>query len=111
MNFTEGLSIKYTPAPIKDRKVLGYWNWPGFAELAQKCLDTGEEQKMEYQQWLVVAKPGYGVVESALTEEYKAAHEPVRIILYGWTFSLHAEKGAAIPPKWLKKEELLESGK
>lgn len=110
MNLVEGLSVKYTWAAKKIRRVLGYWNDPVFVSLAQKALETGQEQTLHHKQWYIVAKPGYGVSPSALTEEYKAKHEPVKLVLYALAFTLPVEKGELVSPVWLEMKEEKESG-
>jgi hypothetical protein len=105
MNLRESISFKHTAAPKKQRKVLGYWNWPDLIALAEKALETGHEQSgpIEYG-YYAVATPDYGVIEKAITPEYLATHEKVRIFLYASFFTLHAEKGPTQKPEWLKEK-------
>jgi len=105
MNLRESVSFKHTAAPKKQRKVLGYWNWPDLIALAEKAMATGETQSGHVQDgYYAVATPDYGVIESARTPEYIATHEKVRIFLYASFFTIHAEKGPTQKPEWLKEQ-------
>ena len=81
MNLKESISFKHTAAPKKQRKVLGYWNWPDLITLAKRAIETGQEQAGAIQggQYYAIATPDYGIVESRRTAEYVALHEKVRI--------------------------------
>src|ERR1700688_1413238 len=112
MNLKESISFKHTAAPKKQRKVLGYWNWPDLITLAKRAIETGQEQAGAIQggQYYAIATPDYGIVESRRTAEYVALHEKVRIFLYSGFFTLHAEKGKTVQPEWLTERNPQKGG-
>lgn len=104
MNLFEGVSFRHTPAPKKQRKEPGYWNWPELIAMAEKAVATGEEQRGVVEgTYFAVVKPEYGLAEDKRTLLYLETHEKVRITLYSVFFTLGATKGETVPCPWVGK--------
>lgn len=98
MNLKEGVHIETRGASKKIRRQPGYWNWSPLLAMIRKCLKDGETVQGEFGgTYYAVVKPDYGVIERLQTEEYKAAHEKVRVTLYNMASTIHVEKGKTIP--------------
>jgi hypothetical protein len=97
MNIKEGVCVTTTHAKKKLRRTPGYWNWTPLLDMIAECLETGEEQRGSFEgTYYAVVKPEYGIIDEKQTEEYKAAHEKVRVCLYNLAFTLTAEKGETV---------------